>query len=84
MNGIRSKASLATRRTAAIASTLVLAVVVPAGIASATTYTDPASVITPAGTQLKTDLLAVAGGVAVLGVVILGVKKGWALMKRFF
>ena len=74
----------ALRRTATLAVSMVAAVVLPATAALATSYTDAASVITPAGTQLKTELLAVAGGVAVLGVVILAVRKGWGLMKRFF
>jgi hypothetical protein len=72
-------------RAAVVMSTLILASgVALAGESFATTYTDPASVITPAGSALKSDLLAVAGAVAVLGVVILGVRKGWGLMKRFF
>lgn len=71
-------------RTAALASTLLAVGYLATGAAFADTYTDPASVITPAATSLKSDLLAVAGAVAVLGIVVLGIKKGWGLMKRFF
>lgn len=74
----------AFRRAATVALTLVAAVVLPSAAFADTTYTDPASVITPAASALQGDLLAVAGAVAVLGIVILGIKKGWGLMKRFF
>jgi hypothetical protein len=54
------------------------------GISSAATYTSAADVVSPASSALKTQLLAVAGGAAVLGIVIVAVKKGWRLAKGFF
>lgn len=84
INNEITKRSHAVRRTATVALTLVAAVVLPSAAFATDTYTDPASVITPAATALQGDLLAVAGAVAVLGIVILGIKKGWGLMKRFF
>jgi type IV secretory pathway VirB2 component (pilin) len=80
----RTRSALA-RRSATLGALLAVAVLVPSvGAFADTTYTDPASVITPAASALQGDLLAVAGAVAVLGIVILGIKKGWGLMKRFF
>lgn len=71
-------------RIAVIGATLTAVSVLAGGAAFASAPTDPAGVITPAASQLKTDLLAVAAAVAVLGIVVLGIKKGWSLMKRFF
>lgn len=49
-----------------------------------TTPTDAGGVYSDAGASLRDDLLVVSAGAVTAGIVILGVKKGWPMLKRFF
>jgi hypothetical protein len=73
------------RTLARIATTVGVAasaIVVPVGIASASG--GASTILDPEAASLGTDLLAVAGAGAAAGIVIVGVRKGWRLLQRFF
>lgn len=77
MNRHRTLARIAT-----IGGTVAAGVTVPVGMAFASG--GASTILDPEAASLGTDLLAVAGAGAAAGIVIVGVRKGWRLLQRFF